>query len=119
MAKLASEDLSVKDNLIAIGQPLGQRNIITFGEVLKYDFVSCDNCNPSQSNISYECMYYSALTSNGNSGGMLINYNFELVGVVTYGLSIDGVYNSGAGSSVSKVREFLTNNHFEVGDLYA
>ena len=116
VASLASSDLKVKDNLIAIGQPLGQRNIITFGEVIKYDTVQCDNCGEQESNISYDCMYYDAITSNGNSGGMLINFNYELVGVVTYGFTSNGTYSYGAGSSVSKVREFLSNNHFEVGD---
>mgnify|MGYP006784595189 CR=1 FL=1 len=44
------------------------------------------------------------------------NFNYELVGVVTYGFTSNGTYSYGAGSSVSKVREFLSNNHFEVGD---
>lgn len=117
VAALANSDLEVKGNLIAIGQPLGQRNIISFGEVIKYDYVTCTDCNKSESNISYECVYYDAITTNGNSGGMLINYNYELVGVVTYGFHTNGVYTYGAGSSVSKVREFLANNDFEVGDL--
>ena len=116
--KMADGDPYVKDNIIAIGQPLGQRNVITFGEVIMYDYVTCDECNVNQSNIKYECMYYDAVTTNGNSGGMIINFDYELVGVVTYGFTVNGVYKYGAGSSVSKVREFLTNNHFEVGDYY-
>ena len=118
VATLASSDLEVKDNLIAIGQPLGQRNMISFGEVVKYDYVDCTNCNESESNIDYECVFYDAVTTNGNSGGMLINYNYELVGVVTYGFTTNNVYTYGAGSSVSKVREFLSNNDFKVGDSY-
>jgi len=115
---LANSDPSVKNNIITIGQPLGQRNIITFGEVIKYDYVNCDNCNTNETNIDYECMYYDAVTTNGNSGGMIINFDYELVGVVTYGVTVNGMYAYGAGSSVVKVREFLTNNLFEVGDLY-
>lgn len=118
VAKLASEDLSVNGNLITIGQPMGQRNIITLGQVIKYDYVNCDNCDVNESNISYPCMYYDAITTNGNSGGMIINYNYEIVGVVTFGFTTNGVYSYGAGSSVSKVREFFSNNAFEVGDLY-
>lgn len=118
VARLASEDLKVNDNLIAIGQPLGQRNIITLGQVIKYDYVNCENCGVNESNISYPCMYYDAITTNGNSGGMLINYNYEVVGVVTFGFTSNGVYAYGAGSSVSRVREFFSNNSFEVGDLY-
>ena len=56
-----------------------------------------------------------AITTNGNSGGMIIDYNYNLVGVVTYGMtSSDGKYMYGAGSPISKVKEFLTR----VGDYY-
>ena len=105
---IASEDSLIGDNIITIGQPLGQRNAITFGEVIKYEIVNCENCNTNQSNIQYECMYYDARTTNGNSGGMIIDYNYNLVGVVTFGMtSSDGKYMSGAGSPASKVKEFL------------
>lgn len=117
VSELAGEDAKIKDNVIAIGQPLGQRNAITFGEVLKYEKVKCSNCKVDESNIGYDCVYYSAITSNGNSGGMLVNYNYELIGVVTFGLNDQrGDYLYGAGSPVSKVKEFLTNNNFKVGD---
>lgn len=117
VTSLAIEDIRVDENLIAIGQPLGQRNAITFGEVMRYERVECSNCNVLESNIQYECVFYDAITTNGNSGGMIINYNYELVGVVTYGMSsANGEYMYGAGSPVSKVKEFLANNSFEVGD---
>ena len=117
VSKIAIKDANVSDNIIAIGQPLGKRNAITFGEVLKYEVISCSDCNQYSSNISYECVYYDAPTTNGNSGGMLINYNYELVGVVTYGLNANnGEYLYGAGSPSSKIKEFLNNNNFEVGD---
>ena len=115
--KFANKDLKAKENVITIGQPKGQRNSITFGEVLKYDYVECPTCLREESNVLYECLYYSAPTTNGNSGGMIINYNYELVGVVTFGLSdYRGEYVYGAGSPISKVREFLNENNFEVGD---
>lgn len=117
VSTLASEDVKEKDNIIVIGQPKGQRNAITFGEVLYYDTVVCNDCQIDESNIDYECVYYNARTTNGNSGGMLINYNYELVGVVTYGMTNNhGEYVYGAGSPISKVKEFLSNNNFEVGD---
>ncbi len=116
VTKLAKEDVKEKENIITIGQPRGQRNAITFGEVLYYKQVICDDCKPNESNVKYECVYYNAKTTNGNSGGMLINYNYELVGVVTFGMSDNfGEYIYGAGSPTSKVREFLSNNNFEVG----
>lgn len=116
VAKLALTDPVLKENVITIGQPLGKRNIITFGEVIKYDYVVCDDCEEDESNIDYKCMFYDAITSNGNSGGMIINFKYELVGVVTYGFTTNGEYTHGAGSSVYKVKEFLTDNGFEVGD---
>jgi S1-C subfamily serine protease len=114
---IASEDLIVDKNVIVIGQPQGQRNAITFGEVLKYDNVECYDCDANESNISYQCMYYNARTSNGNSGGMVLDYNYNLVAVVTFGMmDYSGEYIYGAGSPVSKVKEFFANNNFEVGD---
>lgn len=116
---IVKEDINVKDNVVAIGQPLGQRNAITFGEVLRYDRVNCTNCALDESNINYDCVFYDAITTNGNSGGMVINYNYELVAVVTYGMNnSNGEYVYGAGSPASKVKEFFSNNNFEVGDSY-
>ena len=110
-------DANIKENVIVIGQPLGQRNTVTFGEVLSYGKVDCDNCNVNESNINYDCVFYDAMTFNGNSGGMILNYQYELVGVVTFGMNgTNGEYLHGAGSPISKVREFLTLNNFQVGD---
>lgn len=117
VSELANEDLGVSKNVIVIGQPGGQRNAITFGEVLKYEKVECSDCAVNESNINYECMFYNARTSKGNSGGMVIDYNYNLVAVVTYGMmDYSGDYMYGAGSPISKVKEFFANNNFEVGD---
>lgn len=116
---LASEDVEMKENIIVVGQPQGQRNTITFGEVLSYGVVNCSDCDKNISNIKYECVYYDAITNNGNSGGMILNYNYELVGVVTFGMNAsNGEYLYGAGSPVSKVKEFFSVNDFEVGDSH-
>lgn len=116
----ALQDAKVKENIIVIGQPLGQRNTITFGEVLSYGKVDCDSCGINESNINYDCIFYDAITSNGNSGGMILNYEYELVGVVTFGMNgANGDYLHGAGSPISRVKEFLLLNQFEVGDSNA
>ena len=47
-----------------------------------------------------------------------MSYDYKIVGIVTYGFTIGGEFAYGAGSSVSKIIEFLTLNDFEVGDLY-
>lgn len=117
VTSLAINDIEIDKQIIVIGQPQGQRNAITFGKSIKYERVSCSDCNPYQSNINYDCLFYDARTTNGNSGGMILNDEFELVGVVTYGLTDEGGrYLYGAGSPINKVREFLVNNNFEVGD---
>jgi len=120
VSEVSSSDILVDEDVIVIGQPLGQRNAISFGKVLRYGLVNCNDCNPLESNIQYECVFYDAMTTNGNSGGMIINSDYKLVGVVTYGLNgANGDYMYGAGSPISKVREFLSNNNFEVGDYNA
>lgn len=120
VSTLANEDIKVGNNLIIIGQPQGQRNTITYGEAISYKKVECTNCNPDESNVNYDCLHYNAITTNGNSGGMILDYNYDLVGVVTFGFSdTKGEYLYGAGSPVSKVKEFLAGNEFEVGDNHA
>ena len=120
VATLAKEDIEVKDNVIVIGQPQGQRNTVTFGEVISYGKVNCSDCNEDESNVKYDCIFYNARTTNGNSGGMILDYEYNLVGVVTFGMTDSkGEYLYGAGSPISKVLEFLSMNEFEVGDINA
>ena len=61
VATLSQNDAEIEDNVIVIGQPQGQRNTITFGEVLSYGKVECSGCNKEESNIKYDCVYYDAI----------------------------------------------------------
>lgn len=117
VTKLASADIRIKENVIIIGQPQGQRNTVTLGEVISYGKVECSDCQKDESNVKYDCVYYNAITTNGNSGGMILDYDYNLVGIVTFGMNAsNGEYLYGAGSPVSKIKEFFSGNNFEVGD---
>ena len=102
--KLADKNPNKGDEVIAIGQPQGQVNSITIGNVDSYVSISV---------VSYKVIYHTAWIDHGNSGGMLINTNLEVVGINTWG----GVNNSytnheSLSSPVEKIREFLNNNSF-------
>ena len=117
IVNMAKDDIAINKNVIAVGQPGGQRNAITFGEAIKYDEVECYQCHKDESNVKYDCLYYNAITTHGNSGGMLLDYDYNMVAIVTFGMNADnGNYMYGAGSPASKIREFLALYEFELGD---
>lgn len=101
---LANEDPKEMDTVIAIGQPEGQVNSITIG---------CVNSYVRVSDVSYPVIHHDAYINNGSSGGMLINLNFEVVGINTWGLK-SNTYEEhvGLSSPVKKIIEFLNLNSF-------
>lgn len=99
----------INDMIIAIGQPEGQVNAITFGKVLGYAIPNCDSCEVERSNVIFDCIFHDANINHGNSGGMLINSNKEIVGINTFGSS-DG--QMALAVPISKVKEFLELNNF-------
>lgn len=100
---------TTNDMVIAIGQPEGQVNAITFGKVLDYDIPNCVSCDAKRSNVKFECIFHDADINRGNSGGMLINANKEIVGINTFGSDDRTV---AMAVPISKVNEFLQLNNF-------
>jgi len=76
VCKFAESNPLVGDGVFAIGQPLGQRNTITFGYVKQYMIEEYDWCD-----INFECIFHTALINSGNSGGVLLNGDIELCGI--------------------------------------
>ncbi len=76
---IATENPKADLDIVALGAPLSQYNCITLGKVITYQKVTT---NPSSgSNINYEVVTHTAFIDNGSSGGALIDYDFNLVGV--------------------------------------
>lgn len=77
VTKLAQVNPTQGEEVIAIGQPHGQNNTITFGEVAEYRKISLTNgFNPT-----FRALRHTAPTGSGSSGGALLNMSFNLVGL--------------------------------------
>lgn len=107
---LASNNPVKDEVVIAIGQPEGQLNAITFGKVIDYIIPNCSTCKPLESNVQFSCLYHDAYTYHGNSGGMLVNEQKQIVGINTFGSEKT---NHSLAIPVIKIKEFLTNIRFD------
>lgn len=66
----------VDEFVLAVGNPSGVNNIVTYGEVI----------GPSKiGNVSYSVLHHNALINPGNSGGALCDIDGNLLGLNTWG----------------------------------
>ena len=102
--ELSNENPKVNDEVIAIGQPQGQLNSISIGNIRNYVNIS---------SVNYKVIYHSAWIDHGNSGGMLLDINLKVVGINTWGGSNNSYSNhESLASPVDKIKEFLSENSF-------
>jgi S1-C subfamily serine protease len=62
--------------VLAVGNPSGVKNIVTYGKVLGYAKIN---------DVSYNVINHTALINPGNSGGALCDINGNLLGLNTWG----------------------------------
>ncbi|MBO5851013.1 MAG: serine protease, partial [Clostridia bacterium] len=100
-------DVSIGDSVIAVGAPNGQINAVTLGSVVRYTFVTVDG-HGSDSNVNFKVIEHDAPIYSGSSGGVLLNYSYEICGI-NYATSAteDGEFISAYAVSASKVLEFI------------
>ena len=118
---LTDREFTIKENVIisgtpviALGQPQGQRNAITYGKVNCYTGPGeLVNASSEQNNIQFNVLEHTAYTSSGSSGGPLLDINFNIVGINYASAYVKG--HEGGFSDVCyavpgyKVVEFLYN----------
>ena len=103
--KLASENPTEETKIISLGNPGGKFNSISLGEVLGMREVEPEN---GEDKIYFPVLIHSAPLDHGSSGGALLNYNFELVGVnYAKGNSEGAEREFGLAIPIEKVMEFL------------
>jgi serine protease Do len=102
--ELSVANPKVGEIVFSIGSPFGQHNIITAGKVLDYREID---------NVDYEVIIHNAIIRNGSSGSMLINENFEIVGINTWGFKSnkddEEDFVVGGATPVEKILECLHN----------
>lgn len=106
--ELAQKNPYKRQTVFSVGSPSGKQNIITAGKIIAYSKIK---------NVEYEVIVHDALIYKGSSGSMLINDDYELVGINTWGfVSEDGVleedFVKGGASPIEKIREFLESIDF-------
>lgn len=105
---LAKENASKNDIAIAVGQPNGAMNTISYGKVTGYGKISVNESDTYLSNVLFDVLLHSAYTTNGSSGGAVFNYDLELIAI-----SFAGVVDSedeflySCAIPIEKVNEFI------------
>ena len=105
---LADANPKTNDEIIAIGQPKGQGNAISFGKVIGYSNLTISNTETYQSNVQFPVIKHNAEIKNGSSGGAILDINLNLVGINYAGSTkSDGTFVAGYSIPIEKVHEFL------------
>lgn len=103
---LAEKSAAVDDVVIAIGTPEGLENSVTFGNVTKIAELSDD---AAAGNLGFPVIWHDAPMDHGSSGGVLLNSNFEIVGI-NYAVGTkpeNGEFLCGLAVDVEQINEFL------------
>lgn len=106
MLNFVQSDVVYGDNVISVGTPNGQINAVTFGKVKAYTYVTIEGDDPD-STINFKVIEHDAPIYNGSSGGVLLNYNYEICGINYATHAENGQFKSGYAVSASKVLEFI------------
>ena len=106
--ELAKVNPVIGEEVIAIGQPKGQNNAITFGQISA--FRKIDLAEPSESStVAFPVIAHNAPTDGGSSGGALLSISLKLVGVSFAGSKTDNnEFKFSYAIPIEKVWEYLT-----------
>lgn len=109
--KLSKNDPKISQDVIAIGQPKGQNNSVTFGNIEKYKKATLADAPSFVSDVKFDVAIHDAPIDRGSSGGALLDINYEIVGI-NYAGHEDNFSTTNSHHSlaipISKVREFLS-----------
>ncbi len=111
--EFAEASPKIGDDVVAISQPNGQKNTLTVGKCIKTDTASFESDSP-HSRVTFPVIYHDSPVDHGSSGGMLLNSDLELCGIifaVAYEKDSEK-FIAGLSIPIEKVLEFLAE-----GDL--
>ncbi|MBU1094225.1 MAG: serine protease [Firmicutes bacterium] len=79
--EIVDGEIEVGNNIIAIGNPLGERNVVSIGSVFKYNKTKTTDRYGEVKTNEFLSVIHSAETNSGSSGGMLLNFDLKVVGI--------------------------------------
>ena len=103
--------LNTSSMLCAIGEALGQRNLIQVGYYKKSQEFIPNSESTLISNVTFNVIVHSAYINSGSSGGALINENMQLVGINFASASIESTEKFICTYAIpaSKIKEFIND----------
>lgn len=102
------------DLVVSLGQPEGQSNAITLGNVVAYGRVTLSDTKASESNVKFEVLNHDAYINNGSSGGALLDAKLRVIGINYAGaISDTGENLASYAIPVEKVYEFFERVGFD------
>ena len=105
---LRTTNPAVGEEIISIGQPLGQNNAITFGKVLGYEQITVGNATEEQSDVKFPALKHDAPSESGSSGGAILDLSLNICAIHYAGSKTDsGDYVAGYAIQAEKIVEFL------------
>ncbi|MCK9537038.1 MAG: trypsin-like peptidase domain-containing protein [Bacilli bacterium] len=104
--QIAKKNPLIGEEIIALGQPKGQNNTITFGKVLNYRKVNFSEPIAS-STVNFPVAVHNAPIDCGSSGGAILNVGLNLVGINFAGSSSNNDFISAVAIPIEKVWEYL------------
>lgn len=106
--ELAENNPGINDLVISLGQPEGQSNTITFGDVIRYEKITLDDNKKEYSDVTFSVIKHDAPINSGSSGGALLNEDLQIVGLnYAAAKNSDGEFVYGYAVPVKKIQEFL------------
>ena len=94
------------DLVVSLGQPEGQSNAITLGNVQGYGKVRLKDSDVTESNVTFDVLHHDAYINNGSSGGALLDARLNVIGInyagaiddageniASYAIPVEEVYN--------------------------
>ena len=105
---LTSTNPLIGSRVIVLGQPLGQRNVITHGVVRSYETIFMPDYL-EVIDVNFPVLNHSAATDSGSSGGVVMNTSFQIVGIsFAGGRTTNGQPNGRSYAiPIEKVNEYL------------
>ena len=116
VVKLANDNLSKNESVIAVGNPLGQSNVITYGKKVGTEIFEPNQDTINESNVKFSVINHSAFINSGSSGGALFDTNLNLIGVnFASSSTIDSnKFMYAHAIPVSKVKEFIKLSNIQL-----